>query len=60
MIGEHIAPQSEVIRAMFLEDSPYCGRPHLALDVLPRLPLDLRPKLRLLPHEAPRVSLQLQ
>ena len=25
MLGEHIVPQSEVIRAILLEDSPCCG-----------------------------------
>ena len=28
VLREHIAPQSEVIRAIFLEDSPCCGGPH--------------------------------
>ena len=27
MLGEHIVPQSEVIRAILLEDSPCCGVP---------------------------------
>ena len=31
MLGERIVPQSEVIRAVLLEDSPCCGVPHLAL-----------------------------
>ena len=25
MLGEHILPHSEVIRAILLEDSPFCG-----------------------------------
>ena len=29
MLREHIVPQSEVIRAVLLEDSPCCGVPHL-------------------------------
>ena len=30
MLGEHLLPQSEVTRAIVLEDSPCCGVPHLA------------------------------
>ena len=29
MLGEHIAPQPEVIKTILLEDSPCCGVPHL-------------------------------
>ena len=29
MLRERITPSSEVIRARFLEDSPFCGVPHL-------------------------------
>ena len=31
MLGEHISPQSEVIRAILFEDSPCCAIPHLHL-----------------------------
>ena len=30
MLRERVVPQSEVIRAILLEDSPCCGVPHLA------------------------------
>ena len=32
MLGERIASQSEVIRAIFLECSPCCGVPHRLVD----------------------------
>ena len=31
MLSERVVPQSEVIRAILLEDSPCCGVPHLGL-----------------------------
>ena len=31
MLGERILPQSEVITAILLEDSPCCGIPHRML-----------------------------
>ena len=38
MLGEHISPQSEVIRAILFEDSPCCAVPHLhLLDLLLQL-----------------------
>ena len=38
MLRERILPQSEVIRAIVLEDSPCCGVPHLGRQVVHQNP----------------------
>ena len=43
MLGERIAPQSEVIRAIMSGYSPYCGPSHLdTVDVGLRVRVDLQ------------------
>ena len=42
MLGDRILSQSEVIRAILLEDGPFCGVPHLVGSSAGRWPRPLR------------------